>query len=162
MREISAQLVARVLAEVEVTTIVCVAFSGIDSIIHEHCRQHQCIFASREEEAIAIAAGLSIGGKRAIVLMQQSGVGNSLNVWATLVNAYGLSVSSFVFDRGESDANPVQRISSTEMKKALSGIGYTEINVLGRAALFEMREALKRGESWILLVETEDNVVNPN
>jgi phosphonopyruvate decarboxylase len=143
-----------------VSTIVCVAFSGIDPMIDEHCRRHRCIFASREEEAIAIAAGLSIGGGRAIVMMQQSGVGNSLNVWATLVKAYRLSVSSFVFDRGESDANPVQRVSSTEMKRALSGIGYTEINLLAQEAQLELGQALKRGDNWILLVETEGGIAS--
>jgi sulfopyruvate decarboxylase subunit alpha len=155
----SAQLVLRVLVEVGVSTIVCVAFSGIDPILAEYSGQRQCILASREEEAIAIAAGLSIGGGRAIVLMQQSGVGNSLNVWATLVNAYGISVSALVFDRGENDINPVQRVSSAEMKKILGSIGYTEVNLLSGAFQSELENALRRGDNWIVLVETESGLV---
>jgi sulfopyruvate decarboxylase TPP-binding subunit len=143
-----------------VSTIVCVAFSGIDPIIAEYSGELQCILASREEEAIAIAAGLSIGGRRAIVLMQQSGVGNSLNVWATLVDAYGITVSSLVVDRGVSDINPVQRVSSAEMRKVLSSIGYTEVNLLSGISEFELGSALRRGDNWILLVETESDLAN--
>src|SRR5262249_11767475 len=36
--------------------------------------------ATREEEAIGIACGADMGGMRAVVLMQSSGFGNTLNV----------------------------------------------------------------------------------
>lgn len=160
MREEHAKLVSTVLLEAGVSTIVCVALSGIDAIFKEYSSRRQCIFAAREEEAIAIAAGLSLGGKKAVVLMQQSGVGNSLNVWATLINAYGIPLSSIVVDRGDNDINPVQRVSSTEMRKALHGIGYTEINLQAEEFSVELGDALRRGDNWILLVEQESATVS--
>jgi sulfopyruvate decarboxylase subunit alpha len=44
--------------------------------------------ATREEEAVGIAAGLYLGGARPTVMMQSSGLGNSLNAIASLLVPY--------------------------------------------------------------------------
>jgi sulfopyruvate decarboxylase TPP-binding subunit len=46
------------------------------------------LLATREEEAFGIAAGLYLGGRRAAVMLQSSGVGNSLNALTSLVLPY--------------------------------------------------------------------------
>jgi len=57
--------------------------------------------ATREEEAVGIAAGLYLGGQRPALLMQSSGVGNALNGIASLLLAYQVPVLIIVSMRGD-------------------------------------------------------------
>jgi sulfopyruvate decarboxylase alpha subunit len=57
--------------------------------------------ATREEEAVGIAAGLWLGGERPALLMQSSGVGNALNGLASLLVAYQIPALLVVSMRGD-------------------------------------------------------------
>jgi sulfopyruvate decarboxylase subunit alpha len=62
------------------------------------------VSATREEEAIGIAAGLYLGGATPTVMMQSSGLGNALNAIGSLLVAYqipALLVMSMRGDPGE-------------------------------------------------------------
>lgn len=59
------------------------------------------VVATREEEALAIAAVIYLGGVRAAVMMQSSGLGNSLNVFASLLLPYHIPTVMVVSMRGE-------------------------------------------------------------
>ncbi len=59
------------------------------------------ILATREEEAVGIAAGLYLGGFRAAVLMQSSGLGNCTNGMASLLVAYQIPVVFVMSMRGD-------------------------------------------------------------
>lgn len=61
----------------------------------------EMILATREEEAVGIASGLHLGGRRAAVLMQSSGLGNSLNGLASLAIPYQIPFLLLVALRGE-------------------------------------------------------------
>ena len=50
------------------------------------------VLATREEEAFGIAAGLFLGGKRPTVMLQSSGLGNSLNALTSLLIPYRIPV----------------------------------------------------------------------
>jgi len=66
------------------------------------------IGATREEEAIAIAAGAYLGGRKPIVIMQSSGLANSLNALCELLLAYRLPIPILVSVRGKAgEQNPV-------------------------------------------------------
>jgi sulfopyruvate decarboxylase subunit alpha len=56
--------------------------------------------ATREEEAIGIAAGAYLGGKLPVVYMQNSGLGNSINAISSLLIAYKIPVLLLVTWRG--------------------------------------------------------------
>jgi sulfopyruvate decarboxylase alpha subunit len=56
--------------------------------------------ATREEEALGIAAGLYLGGARPVLLMQSSGLGNTLNALGSLIIAYQLPVMLIISLRG--------------------------------------------------------------
>ena len=58
--------------------------------------------ATREEEAFGIAAGLYLGGERPTVMLQSSGLGNSLNALASLLVAYQIPALVVVSMRGDS------------------------------------------------------------
>jgi sulfopyruvate decarboxylase subunit alpha len=55
---------------------------------------------TREEEGFGICAGAYLGGKKTAILMQNSGLGNSVNVLASLYKLYKLPILMVVSHRG--------------------------------------------------------------
>src|SRR5438105_11748421 len=62
--------------------------------------------ATSEGEAVAIAAGLVAGGKRAFALMQNSGLGNAVNPITSMLYIYQIPVVLLVSHRGEPGGKP--------------------------------------------------------
>jgi len=67
----------------------------------EHYRDVRLVLATREEEAFGIAAGLHLGGRRPTVMLQSSGLGNSLNAITSLVLPYRIPMLMVVSMRGD-------------------------------------------------------------
>ncbi len=65
---------------------------------YPHVRQ---TLATREEEAVGIAAGLYLGGQHVAVLMQSSGLGNCANAIGSLLTAYQIPVVFVMSERGD-------------------------------------------------------------
>jgi sulfopyruvate decarboxylase subunit alpha len=59
------------------------------------------VLATREEEAFGIAAGLYLGGAKPTVLLQSSGLGNSLNALTSLLLPYQIPALVVVSMRGD-------------------------------------------------------------
>jgi sulfopyruvate decarboxylase subunit alpha len=57
--------------------------------------------ATREEEAFGIAAGLYLGGARPTVMLQSSGLGNSLNALTSLLLPYRIPALIVISMRGD-------------------------------------------------------------
>jgi sulfopyruvate decarboxylase subunit alpha len=57
--------------------------------------------STREEEAFGIAAGLYLGGARPTVMLQSSGLGNSLNALTSLLLPYQIPVLIVISMRGD-------------------------------------------------------------
>jgi sulfopyruvate decarboxylase alpha subunit len=57
--------------------------------------------ATREEEALGIAAGLYLGGARPALMMQSSGLGNTLNALGSLLVAYQIPALFIISMRGD-------------------------------------------------------------
>jgi sulfopyruvate decarboxylase subunit alpha len=55
---------------------------------------------TREEEGFGIAAGAYLGGNRPAILMQNSGLGNSVNVLASLYKLYQIPILMIISHRG--------------------------------------------------------------
>ena len=84
--------------------IVYVPDNPLSHILAALSRDHQevrTILATREEEAMGIAAGLCLGGRRPAVLMQSSGLGNTLNAVGSLLLAYQLPAVLVISMRGD-------------------------------------------------------------
>ena len=64
---------------------------------------------TREEEGVGILTGAYLGGKRGILLMQVSGLGNSVNGLASLAIPYQIPFLILISQRGElGEFNPAQ------------------------------------------------------
>jgi sulfopyruvate decarboxylase subunit alpha len=57
--------------------------------------------ATREEEAFGIAAGLYLGGAKPTVMLQSSGLGNSLNAFTSLLVPYKIPMLIVISMRGD-------------------------------------------------------------
>lgn len=80
--------------------------------------------ATREEEALGIAAGAALGGMRGAVLMQSSGLGNSVNALASLVVPYQLPIVLVISERGTlGEFNPVQVPITRTIRPVLDALG---------------------------------------
>ena len=58
------------------------------------------VVLTTEEEGVALAVGAAMGGQRAVLLMQSSGVGNCVNMFS-LLQGFGTPCLVFVTMRGE-------------------------------------------------------------
>jgi sulfopyruvate decarboxylase alpha subunit len=76
-----------------------------------HCQADNSItdvVLTTEEEGVGLVAGAALGGQRAALLMQSSGVGNCINMFSLLKNC-GFGCVIFVTMRGEfGEFNPWQ------------------------------------------------------
>lgn len=81
------------------------------------------VSCTTEEEGIAICAGAHLGGKRAALLMQSSGVGNCINM-LSLISACRFPFLALVTMRGEwAEFNPWQSPMGLATEKSLGLMG---------------------------------------
>lgn len=81
-------------------------FSGIPcsflkSLINYAINECEYIAASNEGDAVSICAGAFIGGKKSVVLMQNSGLGNAVSPLTSLNYPFRIPVLGFISLRGE-------------------------------------------------------------
>jgi sulfopyruvate decarboxylase subunit alpha len=69
--------------------------------LEEQFHDIRLVLATREEEAFGIAAGLYLGGRLPTVMLQSSGLGNSLNAVTSLLLPYQIPVLIVVSMRGD-------------------------------------------------------------
>lgn len=80
--------------------------------------------ATREEEAFGIAAGLYLGGIRPAVMLQSSGLGNSINALASLDVAFEIPVLMLISMRGgDGEWNPTQHPMGNAVRPILDSLG---------------------------------------
>ena len=75
--------------------------SHVLRVFEDRFRDVRLLLASREEEAFGIAAGLYLGGRQPTVMLQSSGIGNSLNALTSLLLPYQIPVLMVISMRGD-------------------------------------------------------------
>ena len=86
--------------------------------------------ATREEEAFGIAAGLYLGGARPAVMLQSSGLGNSINALASLNVAFEIPVLMLITMRGgEGEWNPTQHPMGRAVRPILESLGIPHVTI---------------------------------
>src|SRR3546814_12376002 len=79
-----------------------------------------------EEEGVGLAAGAWLGGQRAVVLMQSSGVGNTINAVASLISSAQFPMFAIVTMRGQwGEGNPWQVPMGQAVAPVLPAVGVT-------------------------------------
>jgi sulfopyruvate decarboxylase subunit alpha len=100
--------------------------SHVLRVLRERYPDVTTTIATREEEAFGIAAGLFLGGKRPTVMLQSSGLGNSINGLTSLFVPYQIPALIVISMRGDEDAtewNPAQIPMGRAVAPILDAIG---------------------------------------
>ncbi|MDA8142423.1 MAG: thiamine pyrophosphate-binding protein [Thermoplasmatales archaeon] len=66
----------------------------------EHSGNFTSLLVAREEEGVAICAGLHMGGKKPVILMQSSGIGNSVTALTSVIQSHQIPLVIIVSLRG--------------------------------------------------------------
>lgn len=98
--------------------------------IHDSYPDIRTLIATREEEAFGIAAGLYLGGARPAVMLQSSGLGNSLNAIASLLLPYQIPALVVISMRGGvGEWNAAQMPMGLAVVPILDALGVSHITV---------------------------------
>jgi sulfopyruvate decarboxylase subunit alpha len=80
--------------------------------------------ATREDEAMGIATGAYLSGKKPVVLMQNYGLGNSISAFTSLVLLYEIPILLLISWRGyQGNDAPEHLIMGKSMLKLLDDLG---------------------------------------
>ena len=75
--------------------IIGVPFTGIEKILEGK----DCLFVAREDQAIAMAFGALMMNKRPVVIMQNNGLGLSLDVLTSLIIPSKIEIPLIIYNR---------------------------------------------------------------
>ena len=92
--------------------------STMKYIIDEGLKKNKILITTREEEAIGIASGISMSGKKSLVFMQNAGFANSLSTITSLVQLYEIPMILLIGWRGylKNDAPEHYKIGKIQPK----------------------------------------------
>jgi phosphonopyruvate decarboxylase len=100
------------------TGVPCSLIEDLIAVLERGARSPY-VAAVREDAAVGVAAGAWFGGRRPVVLMQNSGLGTSLNALASLSLMYGLPVLLVVTWRGFGGKDAPEHILTGEISPRL-------------------------------------------
>ena len=100
------------------TGVPCSLIEDLIAVLERGARAPY-VAAVREDAAVGVAAGAWFGGRRPVVLMQNSGLGTSLNALASLSLMYGLPVLLVVTWRGFGGQDAPEHILTGEISPKL-------------------------------------------
>ena len=90
------------LKDIGIDFIVSVPCVNLSKLLNDVDEDEDIIHVpvTHEEEGIGICAGAYLGGKRPAILMQNSGLGNSINALKSLTELYGFPLIMVMSHRG--------------------------------------------------------------
>jgi sulfopyruvate decarboxylase alpha subunit len=113
--------------------VVYVPDNPLSHILAALERDHPAVratLATREEEAVGIAAGLYLGGAKPALLMQSSGLGNALNAVGSLLLAFQIPAVMVVSMRGDpGEWNSAQVPMGRAVGPVLDALGVSRLSV---------------------------------
>jgi sulfopyruvate decarboxylase subunit alpha len=104
--------------------------SHVLRVLNESYADVTTTIATREEEAFGIAAGLYLGGQRPTVMLQSSGLGNSINAITSLLVPYQIPALVIISMRGgDTEWNPAQGPMGRAVPAICEAIGVPHVTV---------------------------------
>ena len=100
MKEYSQRKLFNVLSKKGIKNFVGVPDSTMKFFIDEGLKKEKILISTREEEAIGIAAGMTLSGEKSLVFMQNAGFANSLSTITSLIQLYKIPVILLIGWRG--------------------------------------------------------------
>ena len=114
-------------------SVPCSLLSGVlDELSKERTITH--VPVTREEEGVGVCAGAFLGGGRPALLMQNSGLGNSLNALLSLTSFYELGLFLLIGFRGRIAEERIRaQVPMGRVTQKLLSAMNAEFNVIERA-----------------------------
>lgn len=119
------------------TGVPCSLLQGVFALL----QQKGYIQAAREDAAVGMAAGAYLGGKQPVVLMQNSGLGQSLNALASLNLLYRIPCLLLIGWRGYGGRDAPEHLLTGQITPTL-------LEILGIPCRILEAEALKEAVDW--------------
>ena|SRR3990167_5657718 len=104
------------------------------SDIKEFISQIEYIPATREDEAIGIAVGAYLAGKKPLVFMQNSGLGVSINAILSLLKPYDIHITLLISQHSSAEHH-VHTTAATE--RILNVIDYKDYILVKNEEIYE-------------------------
>ena len=102
--------------------------SHVLRVFRERYPDVSTVIATREEEAFGIAAGLYLGGARPTVMLQSSGLGNSVNALTSLLVPFRIPALIVISMRGDAgEWNAAQVPMGRAVRPILDAIGVAHV-----------------------------------
>ncbi len=125
-----------------VLSVPCVLLKDILDLINER-KEILHIPVTREEEGVGIAAGAYLGGKKPAILMQNSGLGNSINAIKSLLELYNIAIIFIMSHRGGKDEKILAQIPMGKITdKLLDVIGIKTWSIKSSKETIKLKEAI--------------------
>jgi phosphonopyruvate decarboxylase len=109
--------------------VPCSLLKGLVSLL-ENEERGAYVSATREDSALGMAAGAFLGGRRPMVLMQNSGLGVSVNALASLHGLYEIPVLLVISWRGEDRSDAPEHWTMGEITAPLLDLLHVPHRVL--------------------------------
>ena len=118
MKAIIQKKVFNYLLKNEVKNFIGVPDSTMKHFINEGFKKNKILITTREEEAIGIAAGMSMSRSNSLVFMQNAGFANSISTITSLVQLYEIPMIFLIGWRGflKNDAPEHAKIGKIQPK----------------------------------------------
>ena len=116
MKEIIQRQLFDYLQTLGVKNLVGVPDSTMKHFIDQGLKKNKILIATREEEAIGIAVGMSLSKNHSLVFMQNAGLANSISTITSLVQLYQIPLIFLVGWRGylQNDAPEHKKIGEIQ------------------------------------------------
>lgn len=125
-----------------ILSVPCAMLKGLIKVINAK-EQIKHIPATREEEAVGIAVGAYLGGSCPIILMQNSGLGNSINAIKSLAQLYEVPLIIMMSHRGAEGEKIVAQIPMGEVTTNLADcIDMKNYVIFGKSDLAKIKNAI--------------------
>jgi sulfopyruvate decarboxylase subunit alpha len=103
----------------------------------------------REEEGVGILSGLALAGARAVMVIQDNGIGNMLTALTTFPQAYHIPQLMIVSQRGGlGEYNSMIHIFSEHVESILDAAGIRYFKLDGKVALQEWPGTVSRAYEY--------------
>ncbi len=130
-----------------ILSVPCIMLKGLLEIIEEK-NEIQHISVTREEEGVGIAAGAYFGGRTPAILMQNSGLGNSINAIKSLLELYQIPVVFIMSHRGMEGEKIAAQIPMGQATSKLLDIINVKQYILNESGdINEIKKAVEYGQS---------------
>ena len=92
-----------------ILSLPCIMLKDLIQILEDK-NEIQHISITREEEGVGIAAGAYLAGRTPALLIQNSGIGNSINAIKSLLELYEIPIIFIMSHRGDKGENIIAQI----------------------------------------------------